>query len=446
MSTQTKHKYSGKRYRLDKPELLAPAGNLEKLKFAIHYGADAVYIGGQKYGLRSNADNFSFEEMREGVEFAKKYGAKVFVATNIYAHNEDIEGLEEYLRNLEDAGISAIIAADPFIIETAQRVAPKLEVHVSTQQSIANWQTIQFWKNEGMPRVVLARETSMDEIQEMKNHVDIEIEAFIHGAMCSSYSGRCVLSNHFTDRDSNRGGCCQSCRWKYDLFEDDRADAMDMISEQEASGSPVLEQFRLGVNQKALFDENDNAFAMSAKDLCMIEHLPDLIDVGVDSFKIEGRMKSIHYVATVVNVYRKAIDAYMADPDNYELKQEWLDEIYKAANRPVNTGFFYEEPDHEDHIYEPEDKPAPYDFAGLVMDYDAETGIATIQQRNHFKVGTEVEFFGPNNTFFKQTVEKLWDTEGNELDAARHPLQLVRMKVDQPVTYFDMMRKKNAKA
>ncbi|MEQ7052286.1 peptidase U32 family protein [Paenibacillus alvei] len=446
MSTQTKRKYNGKRYRLDKPELLAPAGNLEKLKFAIHYGADAVYIGGQKYGLRSNADNFSFEEMREGVEFAKKYGAKVFVATNIYAHNEDVEGLEEYLRNLENAGISAIIAADPFIIDTAMRVAPKLEVHVSTQQSIANWQTIQYWKDEGMPRVVLARETSMDEIQEMKNHVDIEIEAFIHGAMCSSYSGRCVLSNHFTNRDSNRGGCCQSCRWKYDLFEDDRADAMDMISEEEASGSSVLEQFRLGVNQKALFDENDNAFAMSAKDLCMIEHLPDLIDVGVDSFKIEGRMKSIHYVATVVNVYRKVIDAYMADPDNYELKQEWLDEIYKAANRPVNTGFFYEEPDHEDHIYEPEDKPAPYDFAGLVMDYDAETGIATVQQRNHFKVGAEVEFFGPNNTFFKQKVEKLWDTEGNELDAARHPLQLVRMKVEQPVTYFDMMRKKNAKA
>lgn len=207
MQTAQKHqpKYTGKRYRLDKPELLAPAGNLEKLKFAIHYGADAVYIGGQKYGLRSNADNFSFEEMREGVEFAKKYGAKVFVATNIYAHNEDIEGIEEYLRNLEAAGISAIIAADPIIIDTARRVAPGLEVHLSTQQSTINWQAVKFWKEEGLPRVVLGRETSMEEIQEIKKHVDIEIESFIHGAMCSSFSGRCVLSNHFTDRDSNRG-------------------------------------------------------------------------------------------------------------------------------------------------------------------------------------------------------------------------------------------------
>lgn len=443
MSTQTTRKYHGKRYRLDKPELLAPAGNLEKLKFAIHYGADAVYIGGQQYGLRSNADNFSFEEMREGVEFAKKYGAKVFVATNIYSHNEDLDGIEEYLKNLHEAGISAIIAADPVIMDIAQRTVPELEVHVSTQQSIANWQTVQYWKNEGMPRVVLARETSMDEIAEMKAHVDIEIEAFIHGAMCSSYSGRCTLSNHFTDRDSNRGGCCQSCRWKYDLFEDARPDLDELISEEEASKDTALEQFRVGVTQLPMFQEEQNPFSMSAKDLCMIEHVPDLIDVGVDSFKIEGRMKSIHYVATVVNVYRQVIDSYMADPENYVLKPEWIEEINKAANRPVNTGFFYDEPDHEDHIYEPEEKAVPYDFAGLVMGYDAETGMATIQQRNHFKPGAEVEFFGPNGTFFKQTVDQIWDTDGNELDAARHPLQLVKIKVDQPVHDFDMMRKKN---
>ncbi|WP_028544815.1 peptidase U32 family protein [Paenibacillus taiwanensis] len=436
-------KYNGKRNRLDKPELLAPAGNLEKLKFAVHYGADAVYIGGQKYGLRSNADNFTFEEMREGVQFAKKYGAKVFVATNIYAHNEDIAGIEAYLLKLQEVGIAAIIAADPVIIETAQRVAPLLEVHVSTQQSIANWQTVQFWKEEGAPRVVLARETSMDEIAEMKAHVDVEIEAFIHGAMCSSYSGRCTLSNHFTDRDSNRGGCCQSCRWKYDLFEDDRPDLTKLVSEEEAAQEPALQPFKLGVTQLPLFQEQQNQFTMSSKDLCMIGHLPDLVDVGVDSFKIEGRMKSIHYVATVVNVYRQAIDSYMADPDHYQLKPEWIEEMNKAANRPVNTGFFYEEPDHEDHIYEPEEKAAPYDFAGLVVDYDADTCMATIQQRNHFKPGAEIEFFGPNGTFFKQTVGQIWDTDGNELDAARHPLQLIRMKVEQPVHYFDMMRKKN---
>ncbi|RJE90988.1 U32 family peptidase [Paenibacillus sp. 1011MAR3C5] len=407
-------RYQGKRNRLDRPELLAPAGNLEKLKFAIHYGADAVYIGGQKYGLRSNADNFSFEEMREGVEFANRYGAKVFVATNIYAHNEDIEGIEAYLRNLEDVGIAAIIAADPVIIETAQRVAPKLEVHLSTQQSTMNWQAVKFWKDEGLPRVVLARETSFEEIEEIKKHVDIEIEAFIHGAMCSSYSGRCVLSNHFTDRDSNRGGCCQSCRWKYDLFVDD---------------APMYEQ-------------GEDQFTMGSKDLCMIGYLPELIEVGVDSFKIEGRMKSIHYVATVVNVYRQAIDAYFADPEGYELKQEWIEEMNKAANRPLNTGFFLDTPGVEDHIYGPEEKAAPYDFAGIVLDYDDRTGFATLQQRNHFKVGQEVEFVGPGGTFFKQTVTELTDESGAALDVARHPLQTVRIRTLKPVKPMDMMRKK----
>lgn len=407
-------RYTGKRYRLDRPELLAPAGNLEKLKFAVHYGADAVYIGGQKYGLRSNADNFSFEEMKEAVEFANRYGAKVFVATNIYAHNEDIEGLESYLRKLEEVGIAAIIAADPVIIETAQRVAPGLEVHLSTQQSTMNWQAVKFWKDEGLPRVVLARETSLKEIAEIKNHVDIEIEAFIHGAMCSSYSGRCVLSNHFTDRDSNRGGCCQSCRWKYDLFVDE---------------APVNE-------------EGQEQFTMGSKDLCMIEYLPELIEVGVDSFKIEGRMKSIHYVATVVNVYRQAIDSYFQDPENFRVLPEWIEEMNKAANRPLNTGFFFDTPGAEDHIYEPEEKAAPYDFAGIVLDYDERTGFATLQQRNHFKPGQEVEFVGPGGTFFKQTITELMDEEGQTLDAARHPLQHVKVRTLKPVKPMDMMRKK----
>lgn len=441
MDTMTKPKYKGKRYRLDKPELLAPAGNLEKLKFAIHYGADAVYIGGQKYGLRSNADNFSFEEMREGVEFANKYGAKVFVATNIYAHNEDIEGIEAYLKNLYEVGISAIIVADPAIIEVAQRAVPGLEVHLSTQQSTINWQAVKFWKEEGLPRVVLGREASLQEIAEIKDHVDIEIEAFIHGAMCSSFSGRCVLSNHFTDRDSNRGGCCQSCRWKYDLFEDARENEV-WVSEEETRDAHILKNFELGVNQLPLYEEGDLAFSMGSKDLCMLENIPDLIDVGIDSFKIEGRMKSIHYVATVVNVYRQAIDSYMADPENYVLKPEWLEEIQKAANRPLNTGFFYDTPDHEDHIYEPEEKAVPYDFAGLVMDYDESSQMATVQQRNYFKTGDEIEFFGPNGTFFKQKVGEIYDEKGNLLDAARHPLQLVKLKVDQPVAFFDMMRKK----
>jgi len=416
MSTITKRapRFNGKRNRLERPELLAPAGNLEKLKFAVHYGADAVYIGGQQYGLRSNADNFTFEEMKEGVEFAKKYGAKVFVATNIYAHNEDLDGIEQYLKNLEDAGIAAIIAADPIIIETAQRVAPKMEVHLSTQQSVLNWKTVQFWKDEGLPRVVLARETSFEEIEEIKKHVDVEIEAFIHGAMCSSFSGRCVLSNHFTDRDSNRGGCCQSCRWKYDLF---------------LEGAPVNE-------------EGEDPFTMGSKDLCMLEHIPDLIEVGIDSFKIEGRMKSIHYVATVVNAYRQAIDAYFEDPEHYELKQEWLEEIQKAANRPLNTGFFLDVPGTEDHIYTAEEKPVPYDFAAVVLDYDESTQFATIEQRSHFIVGQEIEFVGPHGRFFKQTVTELFDLDGNKLDVARHPLQKLRIRTLKPVQPMDIMRKK----
>ncbi|TMV52723.1 U32 family peptidase [Paenibacillus mesophilus] len=423
-----------------KPELLAPGGSLEKLKFAIHYGADAVYIGGQKYGLRSNADNFTFEEMREAVEFANRYGAKVFVAANIYAHNEDIAGIEDYLRNLQDAGIAAIIVADPAIIETCKRAAPKLEIHLSTQQSTVNWQAVQFWKEEDVHRVVLGREATMEEILEIKRNVDIEIETFIHGAMCSSYSGRCVLSNHFTDRDSNRGGCCQSCRWKYDLFEDGDVEIEQIVTEEQAASDQTLKRFKEGMTGTPLF-QGEDPFMMSAKDLCMIEHIPEMIRSGVESFKIEGRMKSIHYVATVVNAYRQAIDAYYEDPEGYELKEEWLQEIYKAANRPLNTGFFFDAPGHEDHIFGPEDKRVDFDFAGLVVDYDEATGVATVQQRNHFKPGQEVEFFGPGGTFFKQQVGELTDEEGNVLDAARHPLQLVKFKVEQPVKPMDMMRK-----
>jgi U32 family peptidase len=427
-TTAVEARARAKRVRYAKPELLAPAGNLEKLKFAIHYGADAVFIGGQKYGLRSNADNFSIEEMREGVEFAKSYGAQVFVTTNIFAHNEDIEGLEQYLMQLEEVGIAAIIVADPLIIETCRRVAPKIEIHLSTQQSTINWLAMKFWKENGVDRVVLAREASMSEIDEIKSNVDIEIEAFIHGAMCSAWSGRCVLSNHFTDRDSNRGGCSQSCRWKYDMYAKDVPLAEGPLVE----GIP-------------LFSDNDDPFSMGSKDMYMIEHIPDLIESGIDSFKIEGRMKSIHYVATVVNAYRQAIDAYFDNPDEYQLKIEWLEEIYKAANRPLNTGFFYKVPGTTEHIYEPEDKAIGYDFVGLVVDYDAATGMATIQQRNHFKPGQEVEFFGPNGTHFKQTVEAIWDENDGELDAARHPLQIIKMKMNEPVRKWDMMRKKTGK-
>jgi U32 family peptidase len=408
---------NGKRVIVKKPELLAPAGNLEKLKVAILYGADAVFIGGQEYGLRSNADNFTLEEIAEGVRFANKYGAKIYVTTNIYAHNENIPGLDKYLKGLEEAGVTGIIVADPLIIETARRVAPKLEVHLSTQQSLTNWKAVQFWKEEGLERVVLARETSAEEIREIKEKVDIEIEAFIHGAMCIAYSGRCVLSNHMTARDSNRGGCCQSCRWDYDLYKLD-------------SGKEI-----------ALFDENDAPFAMSPKDLNLIQSIPKMIELGIDSLKIEGRMKSIHYVATVVSVYRKVIDAYCADPDNFVIKKEWLEELDKCANRDTAPAFFEGVPGYKEQMFGVHSKKTTYDFVGLVLDYDKETKMVTLQQRNFFKPGDEVEFFGPQIDNFTQVIEKIWDENGNELDAARHPLQIVKFKVDKEVFPYNMMRK-----
>lgn len=404
------------RTRLKKPELLAPAGNLEKLKFAVLYGADAVYIGGQKYGLRSKAGNFSYEDMKEGVAFAHQHGAKVFVAANIIAHNEDFDGMTDYFQTLYQIGVDAVIIADPAVVDICREAAPNLEIHISTQSSITNWQTVQFWADEGIKRIVLAREVSLDEIQKIKQHTDIEIETFIHGAMCMSYSGRCVLSNYMTSRDANRGGCAQSCRWKYDLFED------------------------LDGEANALFEEGDQSFTMSSKDLCMIEHIPELINAGVDSLKIEGRMKSIHYIATVVNSYRRVIDAYCEDPEGFQFKPEWKEEILKAANRPLTTGFYFNNPSKEDQIFGLPPKMAAYDFVGLVLDYDPETQIALIEQRNHFKIGQEVEFIGPKREKFLQRIDGIWDEKGNPLDAARHPMQKVKVKVDLPVQPYDLMR------
>ncbi|MCS0786621.1 U32 family peptidase [Cytobacillus firmus] len=408
---------NGKRVIVKKPELLAPAGNLEKLKIAVHYGADAVFIGGQEYGLRSNAGNFTFEEMKEGVEFAKKYGAKIYVTTNIFAHNENIDGLEEYLLGLKEAGVAGIIVADPLIIETCRRVAPEIEVHLSTQQSLSNWKAVEFWKEEGLERVVLARETSAEEIKEMKEKVDIEIETFIHGAMCIAYSGRCTLSNHMTARDSNRGGCCQSCRWDYDLYQ--------------------LE----GENEVPLYSEGDAPFAMSPKDLKLIESIPRMIELGIDSLKIEGRMKSIHYIATVVSVYRKVIDAYCADPDNFKIKQEWLEELDKCANRETAPAFFEGVPGYKEQMFGNHSKKTNIDFVGLVLEYNPDTQVVTLQQRNKFQPGEEVEFFGPEIDNFTQVIDKIWDEKGNELDAARHPLQIVQFKADKPVYPNNMMRK-----
>jgi len=408
---------NGKRVITKKPELLAPAGSLEKLKIAVYYGADAVFIGGQEFGLRSNAGNFSIEEMREGVEFANRYGAKIYVTTNIFAHNENMDGLEVYLQAIEDAGVTGIIVADPLIIETCRTFAPKLELHLSTQQSLSNWKAVQYWKEEGLHRVVLARETTGDEIQLMKEKVDIEIETFVHGAMCIAYSGRCTLSNHMTARDSNRGGCCQSCRWDYDLYE-----------QKDGEEHP-------------LFEEKDIPFAMSPKDLKLLESIPRMIEMGIDSLKVEGRMKSIHYIATVVSVYRKVIDAYCADPENFVMKQAWLTELEKCANRETDMAFFEGEPSFEQQMYGVHDKKLGYDFVGLVLDYNEETQIVTLQQRNYFKPGDEVEFFGPEIENIRITISEITNKKGQVLDAARHPLEIVQFICPIKLYPNNMMRK-----
>lgn len=409
--------------QMKRPELLAPAGTLEKLKTAIHYGADAVYIGGDAYGLRSRAGNFSFEEMAEGVAFAHERGAKVYVAANMVTHENNEIGAGEFFRTIRDIGIDAIIVSDPALMQIAAMDAPGLEIHLSTQQSAVNYETLNFWQEAGLTRCVLGREVSMAEVAEIRQNTTVEIEAFIHGAMCIAYSGRCVLSNHMSNRDANRGGCSQSCRWKYGLFDLPTAGNREMVGKGEED------------------EDSDEAFSMSAVDLSMIEHIPDIVENGIDSLKIEGRMKSIHYVSTVVNVYRKAIDSYLEDPENYELQQDWVDELWKVAQRELATGFFYGAPTENEQLFGERRRLPRYKFVGQVLAYDPETQMATIQQRNKFKVGDTVEFYGPGMRHHMETIEGIWDEVGENIDAAPHAMQVITMKVSQPVKPQDMIRK-----
>ncbi|MGO3733250.1 MAG: peptidase U32 family protein [Vagococcus sp.] len=407
--------------QLKRPEVLAPAGTLEKLKIAIHYGADAVYIGGNAYGLRSRAGNFTYEDMAEGVAFAREHDAKVYVAANMVTHEGDAKGAGEFFREVRDIGINAVIVSDPALIEICLTEAPGLPVHLSTQSSATNFETLEFWKNEGLERVVLGREVSMDEVRQIRENTDIEIEAFIHGAMCISYSGRCTLSNHMSHRDANRGGCSQSCRWKYDLF--------DM---------PFGEERRSLTNS----GEVEEPFSMSAVDMSMIEHIPDLIQNGVDSLKIEGRMKSIHYVSTVSNVYKKAVDSYMEDPEHYECKQEWIDELWKVAQRELSTGFYYHTPTDEEQLFGKRRKIPVFKFIGEVLAYDANTKMATIRQRNHFRLYDDIEFYGPGFTHAHQTITEMWNEDDEPIEKAPNAMMIVKMSVEEPVKPGDMIRKK----
>lgn len=405
---------------MDKIELLAPAGDLEKLKMAIMYGADAVYLGGDSFGLRKASKNFSVEEIEEGIRFAHERGKKVYITLNIVPHNEDMEGLEEYVTKLYEIKADAVIVSDPGMFSVIRRTVPELPIHLSTQASVTNYETMMFWYNLGVRRIVLARELSFKEIESMSTKLpkDLEIEAFVHGAMCMSYSGRCLISNYMTGRDANRGDCAHPCRYKYNLVEEKRP----------GEYFPV-------------FEDEEGTFIMNSKDLCMIEFIPQLIKSGIKSFKIEGRVKSSYYVATVIRAYRMAIDEYYKNPDNYRFDEKWLKEIKKASHRDFTTGFYLGKPTNEAQVYSTSSYVRGYDFVGLILNYDEETKIATVEQRNRMFVGEEIEVFGPNKEFFTQIIEKMWDEEGNEIEVAPHPQQVVKILMARPVNSMDMIRK-----
>ena len=387
-------------------ELLAPAGNLEKLKIAILYGADAVFIGGKEFSLRSRASNFTLDDIKEGCEFAHKHNAKVHVTTNILPHNDNLEGLKEYLINLEKCGVDAIICASLYIMETALKYT-NLEVHVSTQDSIANSEAIKFYEALGAKRVVLARETSMEEIKEIRNKTNIEIETFIHGGMCSSYSGRCMLSNEMTNRDANRGGCAHSCRWNYDLIDGDKK-----------------------IN-------NGNYFSLASKDLCALKYIPELIDNNINSLKIEGRMKSTHYIATVVNAYRRAIDSYYKNKTiDYE-KFDYM--IKKAENRLTSIGFYNGSPTVNEHLYINFGEEPSQEFVGNVLDY--KDGYMIMEVRNYFTKDDTLEIFSPKEELRSFKITSILDEKNEEIDICNHPNQIVKIKVPFPVLEYDFVRK-----
>lgn len=401
-----------------KPELLAPAGNMEKLKMALLYGADAVYLGGKQFGLRAFGGNFSNEELKEAVEFAHNLNKKVYVTVNIFPHNSDIEMLPEYLAFLNTTGADALLVADIGLFMLAKKYAPDIELHISTQANNTNWATVDAWHNMGASRVVLARELSKDEISVIRQKCSVELEMFVHGAMCISYSGRCLLSNYMTGRDSNRGSCAQPCRWKYSLVEEKRPGQYFPIEEDERG-----------------------TFIFNSKDMCLLPYLPDVIKSGVDSLKIEGRMKSVHYAASVVKAYRMAIDSYFENPEAFAVKDEWLEELEKVSHRSYTTGFYYGKPTEKDQIYTSSSYIQTSDFVGLVLDYDEATGFATVEQRNNMKLGQEIEVFQPQLPGYRQLLGEMYNDEGEAIEVAPHPQQIVKIRMEAPVEPYAILRR-----
>lgn len=406
---------------MQKIEILAPAGNLEKLKFAIIYGADAVYIGGEAYGLRAFADNFDAQDMKEGISFAHERGKKVYVTVNIFPHNADLKGLPEYIKFLKDIGTDAVIVSDLGVFSIVREVAPDLEIHISTQANNVNYKSAQMWYKLGAKRIVLARELSLKEIKEIRNNISVnmDLEVFVHGSMCISYSGRCLLSNYMTHRDANRGMCAHPCRYKYYLMEEKRP----------GQYFPV-------------FEDEQGTYIMNSYDLCMVDYIPELVDSGITSFKIEGRMKSAYYIATVVKAYRQALDAYLADKENYKVNPKWMEEVSKSSHRDFSTGFYFGKPDKQ--IYENSSYIRTHDIVGIVKEYDPITKIAVIEQRNKVLKNNEVEVLTYDGDNFNIKLNEICDMDGNFIDSTPHPQMLYKIKTDKILKpYYMLVRKKD---
>ena len=406
---------------MEKPELLAPGGSLEKLKIAIDYGADAVYVGAEAFSLRAAAENFSLEDMKEGLKYAHDKGKKVYLAANIIPHNDDIEEFEKFIEQIRPLGFDAVLIADLGMFDMMRELAPKIPIHISTQANNVNYRSAIAWYKMGAKRVVLARELSLEEIGQIREKIpeDMEIEAFVHGAMCVSYSGRCLLSNYMTHRDANRGACAHPCRWNYSLVEQTRpGEYMDV------------------------FENERGTFIFNSKDLCMIKNIPELIKSGISSFKIEGRVKTSYYVATVVKAYREEIDRYFADPKHYSFDEAQYEELCKVSHRPYSTGFYLAKPTDEQQVYTDSSYIRDYDLIGIVLDYDPKSKIATVTQRNRFFVGDEIEIIQPKKPFVKQKVTYMENENGESISCAPHAQMIIKIPMVQPVVKDAMKKKK----
>lgn len=413
------NRWKGKEIMSRYPELLIPASSLEVLKTAVIFGADAVYIGGEAFGLRAKAKNFSMQEMKEGIRFAHERGVKVYVTANILAHNGDLPGVRKYFEELKEIGPDALIIADPGVFDIAKEVCPEIERHISTQANNTNYGTYNFWYRQGASRVVSARELSMKEIRELRENIpaDLEIETFIHGAMCISYSGRCLLSNYFTGRDANRGACTHPCRWKYAVVEETRP----------GEYMPVYENER-------------GTYIFNSRDLCMIEYIPELIAAGIDSFKIEGRMKTALYVATVARTYRKAIDDYLKDPELYRKNMPWyLEQISNCTYRQFTTGFFFGKPDENAQIYDSNTYNKEYTYLGIV--YEVKDGLCRIEQRNKFSLGEVIEIMKPDGRNIETKVKRILNEDGQEQESAPHSKQVLWVELGHVPEEYDLLRR-----